>query len=54
MFANFVFFLRLSLVCGVHVLESLPVRQRAGLPQTTGQLHPAVAQPRHGESTALH
>lgn len=37
-------------VCGVYVLDSLPVRQRTGLPQTTGQLHPSVAQPRHGES----
>lgn len=40
-----------SLVRGVYVLESVPVRQRPGLPQTTGQLHPSVAQPRHGESS---
>lgn len=50
--ANFVFFC-VSPVCGVYVLEPVPVRQRTGLPQTTGQLHPSVAQPRHGEPAFL-
>lgn len=39
----------LFVVCGDYVLGSVPVRQRSGLPKTSGQLYTSVAKPWHGE-----
>lgn len=50
---GFLFLFYLLEVCSLHILDSLPVRQRTGLPETTGQLHSSVAQPRHGELIVL-